>query len=53
MWAGNFVDAEVAHSEATEISVALGADRAIWEALKVELSRGRDGTRRPVSSRSC
>ena len=44
MWAGNFVDAEVAHSEATEISVALGADRAIWEALKVELFawQGRD-----------
>ncbi len=44
MWAGNFGDAEVAHSEATEISVALGADRAIWEALKVELFawQGRD-----------
>ncbi len=44
MWTGNFVDAEVAHSEATEISVALGADRAIWEALKVELFawQGRD-----------
>jgi DNA-binding CsgD family transcriptional regulator len=37
MWSGRFGDAEVAHSEATEISVALGADRAIWEALKVEL----------------
>ena len=37
-------DAEVAHSEAAEISVALGADRAIWEALKVELFawQGRD-----------
>lgn len=44
MWTGGFVDAEVAHSEATEISVALGADRAIWEALKVELFawQGRD-----------
>ncbi len=44
MWAGNFVDAEVAHSEATEISVALGAERAVWEALKVELFawQGRD-----------
>jgi DNA-binding CsgD family transcriptional regulator len=37
MWTGNFRDAEVAHSEATEISVALGADRTAWEALKVEL----------------
>jgi DNA-binding CsgD family transcriptional regulator len=44
MWAGRFVDAEVAHTEATEISVALGADRAVWEALKVELFawQGRD-----------
>jgi DNA-binding CsgD family transcriptional regulator len=44
MWGGSFADAEVAHSEATEISVALGADRATWEALKVELFawQGRD-----------
>jgi DNA-binding CsgD family transcriptional regulator len=44
MWTGKFVDAEVAHSEATEISVALGADRGAWEALKVELFawQGRD-----------
>ena len=37
MWAGNFDAADVAQSEATEISVALGADPTIWEALKVEL----------------
>lgn len=44
MWAGDFRAAETAHSEATEISVALGEDAANWEALKVELFawQGRD-----------
>ena len=37
MWSGDFAAADVAHSEATQISVALGDDAAPWEALKVEL----------------
>jgi DNA-binding CsgD family transcriptional regulator len=37
MWAGDFGGADVAHSEATQISVALGEEAANWEALKVEL----------------
>lgn len=51
MWAGRFVDAEVAHTEATEISVALGAGRAVWEALKVELFawQGRDEETRCIA----
>lgn len=51
MWTGHFMDAEVAHSEATEISVALGADRTVWEALKVELFawQGRDEETRFVA----
>jgi DNA-binding CsgD family transcriptional regulator len=51
MWAGDFTGADVAHSEATEISVALGADAATWEALKVELLawQGRDEEARFVA----
>jgi tetratricopeptide (TPR) repeat protein len=51
MWAGNFADSEVAHTEATEISVALGADRASWEALKIELFawQGRDADTRFIA----
>jgi DNA-binding CsgD family transcriptional regulator len=37
MWSGEFAAAEVAHSEATQISIALGDGAASWEALKVEL----------------
>jgi hypothetical protein len=51
MWSGDFVGAEILHSEATEISVALGADAAGWEALKVELFawQGRDEDTRFVA----
>jgi tetratricopeptide (TPR) repeat protein len=44
MWAGDFAGAEVAHSEATQIGVALGEDATMYEALKVELFawQGRD-----------
>jgi DNA-binding CsgD family transcriptional regulator len=37
MWAGDFAAAEIAHAEATEITVAVGGDRVAWDALKVEL----------------
>ena len=52
MWAGDFAAAEVAHSEATEIAVALGGDAASWEALKIELLawQGRDEDVRFVAS---
>ena len=52
MWAGDFAGAEVAHSEATEIAVALGGEAANWEALKVELFawEGRDEETRFVAS---
>jgi DNA-binding CsgD family transcriptional regulator len=51
MWAGDFAAAEAVHSEATEISVALGADTAIWEMLKVELFawQGRDAEARAIA----
>jgi DNA-binding CsgD family transcriptional regulator len=44
MWTGRFALAEDRHSEAVEISRALGADPAIWHLLKVELFawQGRD-----------
>ncbi len=42
MWAGRFNDAEVWHSEATDIAVALDGDASIWDMLKVEL-RGWQG----------
>jgi len=37
MWTGRFALAETRHSEAVEISRALGADPRVWELLKVEL----------------
>src|SRR5262249_2020825 len=37
MWRGNFALAEDRHSEAAEIAGLLGANRDIWELLKVEL----------------
>jgi DNA-binding CsgD family transcriptional regulator len=52
MWAGDFAGADVAHSEATRIGVALGEDPATWEALKVELFawQGRDEEARAFAS---
>ena len=51
MWAGDFAGAESAHSEATEIAVALGSDAANFEALKIELFawQGRDEDTRFVA----
>jgi DNA-binding CsgD family transcriptional regulator len=51
MWAGQFAEADAAHSEASEISVALGADRATWDMLKVELFawQGRDADTRTTA----
>ena len=37
MWNGRFGAADACHSEAREISVAMGADAMRWEVLKVEL----------------
>jgi hypothetical protein len=52
MWAGDFAGADVAHSEATRIGVALGEDASTWEALKVELLawQGRDADTQFVAS---
>jgi len=51
MWAGDFAGAESAHSEATEIAVALGSEAANFEALKIELFawQGRDEDTRFVA----
>ena len=51
MWAGDFASAESAHSEATEIAVALGSDAATFDALKIELFawQGRDEDTRFVA----
>ena len=48
MWTGRFRAAEDRHSEAVEISRALGADPRVWELLKVELFawQGRDAETR-------
>jgi DNA-binding CsgD family transcriptional regulator len=50
MWSGRFALAEARHSEAAEISRALGADPRVWELLKVELFawQGRDAETRAV-----
>jgi len=50
MWSGRFAVAEARHSEAAEISRALGADPRVWELLKVELFawQGRDAETRAI-----
>src|SRR5262249_39055767 len=50
MWTGRFAFAEARHSEAAEISRALGADPRVWELLKVELFawQGRDAETRAI-----
>jgi len=50
MWSGRFALAEARHSEAAEISRALGADPRVWELLKIELFawQGRDTETRAV-----
>jgi DNA-binding CsgD family transcriptional regulator len=50
MWTGRFARAEARHSEAVEVSRALGADPRVWQLLKVELFawQGRDADARPA-----
>lgn len=51
MWAGDFVGANSAHSEAAEISLSLGEDAVRWEMLKIELMawEGRESDTRVVA----
>jgi DNA-binding CsgD family transcriptional regulator len=52
MWQGRFDVAEVRHSEATEISRALGSNAKLWEMLKVELFawQGRETLTRQIAA---
>ncbi len=51
MWAGHLNAAELWHSEATEIAVALDGDASVWDMLKVELRawQGRENETRAIA----